>query len=253
MPAAGHRSRYASSTTRARRVGQEGLGLPAQGTSRRAATWRFEQNRPASCSFLSTHFNPRTTRGLEEYYNVAGTGECRRRADREEQSRQAPRVRGGRLQLDQVGRSHHATYDNMQDAGYSDRSGHYESARRAPGAFGQERITPGRPVTTCTCQGARQSRRRQRLQPRLHFVSPMRVSEYETVMTPIRPGQVGRVIRPTTPHAARQPSGCPDRLRPGRTVGLERDVAAPHVRVGTMCGAGQRPGSPRRRRRLECP
>jgi len=73
MPAAGHRSRYASSTTRARRVGQEGLGLPAQGQV--AAGSDLGDLRAESTGkqffFLSTHFEPTNDKkGSKKYYNV---------------------------------------------------------------------------------------------------------------------------------------------------------------------------------------
>jgi len=76
-----------------------------------------------------------------------------------------------------------APYDIMQDAGYSDPLGNtYESRGGAPGAFVEERINTWAASYNMYLQGARQSRRRQRLQPDYIFVSPMRVSEYETVI-----------------------------------------------------------------------
>ena len=159
-----------------------------RGPSKRAATWAIFEQRSTGKKFfyLSTHLEPTNDKkGSNKHYNVRKR-QARAVVDviRKNNPDGLPVIAVGDFNSTKWDDPSNAPYDIMQAAGYRDPLGNaYESRGRAPGAFVENRINTSYASFNMYLRKARRSPGDVNgSNPDYIFVSPMRVSEYETVV-----------------------------------------------------------------------
>lgn len=167
---------------------KKGSSFLPKGKSKRAATWAiFEQKSTGErFFFLSTHLEPTNDKkGSRKYYNVR-----RRQAKavveiiRRNNPDGLPVIAVGDFNSTKWDKPSNAPYDIMQAAGYKDPLGNgYRTRGAAPGAFVERRIHTSYASYNMYKRKARNFPGHVNgSNPDYIFVSPMRVSEYETVV-----------------------------------------------------------------------
>ncbi len=167
---------------------EKGSSFLPKGKSRRAATWAiFEQKATGQrFFFLSTHLQPTNdSKGSRKYYNVRRR-QARAVVDVIERNNpdKLPVIAVGDFNSTKWEKPSNAPYDIMEDAGYADPLGNGHRTRgTAPGAFVEERIHTSYASYNMYTRKARNFPGHVNgSNPDYIFVSPMRVSEYETVV-----------------------------------------------------------------------
>ena len=167
---------------------RKGSAFLPKGKSKRAATWAiFEQKATGErFFFLSTHLEPSNDKkGSRKYYNVR-----RRQANavvdiiRRNNPDGLPVIAVGDFNSTKWDKPTNAPYDIMEAAGYADPLGNgYRTRGTAPGAFVENRIRTSYASYNMYRRKARNFPGHVNgSNPDYIFVSPMRVSEYETVV-----------------------------------------------------------------------
>ncbi len=165
-----------------------GSSFLPKGKSRRAATWAiFEQKSTGEkFFFLSTHFEPTNDKkGSRTNYNTR-----RRQANavvdiiRRNNPDDLPVIAVGDYNSTKWEKPSNGPYDIMEEAGYLDPLGNGHRTRgTAPGAFVEERINTSYASYNMYTRKARNfPGQLTGSNPDYIFVTPMRVSEYETVV-----------------------------------------------------------------------
>ncbi len=167
---------------------EKGSTFLPKGKSKRAATWAIFRQRATGerFFFLSTHLEPTNDKkGSNKYYNVR-----RRQANavvdiiRRNNPDDLPVIAVGDFNSTKWDRPSNAPYDIMERAGYADPLGNgYRTRGAAPGAFVEKRINTSYASYNMYKRKARNFPGHVNgSNPDYIFVSPMRVSEYETVV-----------------------------------------------------------------------
>ncbi len=167
---------------------EKGSAFLPKGKSRRAATWAIFQQKTTGerFFFLSTHFEPTNDKkGSRTNYNTR-----RRQANavvdliRRNNPDELPVIAVGDYNSTKWEKPSNGPYDIMQSAGYLDPLGNgYRTRGTAPGAFVEKRINTSYASYNMYTRKARNfPGQLTGSNPDYIFVTPMRVSEYETVV-----------------------------------------------------------------------
>lgn len=167
---------------------EKGSAFLPKGKSRRAATWAILEQKATGerFFFLSTHLEPTNDKkGSNKYYNVR-----RRQATavvnliEKNNPDKLPVIAVGDFNSTKWDTPSNGSYDVMEAAGYSDPLGNgYRTRGSAPGAFVENRINTSYASYNMYKRKARNFPGHVNgSNPDYIFVSPMRVSEYETVV-----------------------------------------------------------------------
>lgn len=176
---------------------EKGSSFLPKGKSRRAATWGIFRQKATGerFFFLSTHLEPTNDKkGSRTNYNTR-----RRQANavveiiRRNNPEKLPVIAVGDYNSTKWEKPSNGPYDIMEGAGYLDPLGNdYRSRRSAPSAFVEKRINTSYASYNMYTRKARNfPGQLTGSNPDYIFVSPMRVSEYETV---VKVGSSGRWI-----------------------------------------------------------
>ncbi len=167
---------------------EKGSSFLPKGASRRAATWAIFRQKATGEKFffLSTHFEPKNDKkGSRTNYNTR-----RRQANavvdiiRRNNPDDLPVIAVGDYNSTKWERPSNGPYDIMEAAGYLDPLGNdYRSRRSAPSAFVEKRINTSYASYNMYNRKARNfPGQLTGSNPDYIFVTPMRVSEYESVV-----------------------------------------------------------------------
>ena len=167
---------------------EKGSAFLPKGKSRRAATWGIFRQKATGerFFFLSTHLEPANdSGGSRKNYNTR-----RRQANaivdiiERNNPEKLPVIAVGDFNSTKWEKPSNGPYDIMQDAGYSDPLGNgYRTRSTAPGAFVEKRINTSYASYNMYTRKARNfPGQLTGSNPDYIFVTPMRVSEYETVV-----------------------------------------------------------------------